>query len=38
MFRFHKAGEWLPELVAGYDTVQGVNELAVEIFLGPGKG
>jgi len=36
--RLARAGFWLPELVAEYETVLGCNELAMEVYLGSGKG
>lgn len=32
------AGVWLRALVGEYDTVLGANDLALEVFLGSGKG
>jgi hypothetical protein len=36
--RLSDAGVWLRALVDGYDTVLGANDLALEVFIGSGKG
>jgi hypothetical protein len=36
--RLGNAGSWFRALVEEYDTVLGANDIAVEVFIGSGKG
>lgn len=36
--RLGSAGSWFRDLVGEYDTVLGANDLAMEVFIGSGKG
>jgi len=36
--RLRSKAEWFPSLVGEYDTVLGANDIAMEVYIGSGKG